>query len=263
MARARNIKPGFFKNDDLAECSAWARLCFAGLWTLADREGRLEDRPKRIKGELFAFDSIEVEPLLVELAKHGFIARYAAEGRGFIQVVAFLTHQNPHHKEPKSVIPSMQNPGLLPHATPPEPEASPQLHDIKAPDKHEALVPIPAIPSTPNRADSLFSDSGSLIPEKRLRAKPKPKGEGRFPEFWQAWPNTDRKVDRKKCLAKWQSEALDAQSDEILGHIAAMKPTRKWAEGFEPAPLRYLNGEHWLDGVQQVGQADERFAGAI
>ena len=65
--RARNIKPGFFKNEDLAECSPWARLCFAGLWTLADRDGRLEDRPKRIKAELFAFDAVDVDPLLGEL----------------------------------------------------------------------------------------------------------------------------------------------------------------------------------------------------
>ena len=49
MARARNIKPGFFKNEFLAEMPCEVRLLFIGLWTLADREGRLEDRPKRIK----------------------------------------------------------------------------------------------------------------------------------------------------------------------------------------------------------------------
>lgn len=49
MAGARNIKPGFFTNDVLAACDQLARLLFAGLWTVADRAGRLEDRPKRIK----------------------------------------------------------------------------------------------------------------------------------------------------------------------------------------------------------------------
>lgn len=85
-------------------------------------------------------------------------------------------------------------------------------------------------------------------------------GEGRFPEFWTAWPATDRRVDRKKCLAKWRSDKLDDKADEILAHVEAMKQTRKWAEGFEPAPLRYLNGEQWCDGV--VVQAQDRFAGA-
>ena len=48
MARARILKPGFFANELLAEIHPYGRLLFAGLWTLADREGRLEDRPKRI-----------------------------------------------------------------------------------------------------------------------------------------------------------------------------------------------------------------------
>ena len=53
MARARNIKPGFFRNSDLVELPMDARLLFIGLWTLADRMGRLEDRPKQIKMEIF------------------------------------------------------------------------------------------------------------------------------------------------------------------------------------------------------------------
>jgi hypothetical protein len=104
MARARNIKPGFFKNEELAECTPWARLCFAGLWTLADREGRLEDRPKRIKGELFAYDSIEVDVLLDELQEHGFILRYQVEDTRAIQILEFNKHQTPHYSEKRSVI---------------------------------------------------------------------------------------------------------------------------------------------------------------
>jgi hypothetical protein len=55
---------------------------------LADREGRMEDRPKRIKGELFPFDSIEVDPLLVELERWSFIRRYEVAGTKFIQIMA-------------------------------------------------------------------------------------------------------------------------------------------------------------------------------
>jgi hypothetical protein len=105
MARARNIKPGFFKNEELAECTPWARLCFAGLWTLADREGRLEDRPKRIKAELFAYDSVEVEPLLDELAVRSFIKRYGYAGVQYIQIPKFVKHQVPHGTERDSLIP--------------------------------------------------------------------------------------------------------------------------------------------------------------
>ena len=105
MARARNIKPGFYKNEDLAECSVWARLLFPGLWMLADREGRMEDRPKRIKGEIFPFDSVEVEPLLAELEKWKFIIRYETGGTRYIQITNFTRHQKPHSREKASEIP--------------------------------------------------------------------------------------------------------------------------------------------------------------
>lgn len=104
MPRARNIKPGFYKNEDLAECSIWARFIFPGLWQLADREGRLEDRPKRIKGELLAFDSQDVEPLLSELQAKKFILRYTNEDGSFIQILKFSEHQSPHYSEKQSVI---------------------------------------------------------------------------------------------------------------------------------------------------------------
>lgn len=106
MARSRNIKPGFFKNEQLADCSPLSRLLFAGLWCLADREGRLEDRPKRIRAEILPYDDGSVDEMLDELHNNGFINRYANDGQGFIQVVNFLKHQNPHCKEQASLIPA-------------------------------------------------------------------------------------------------------------------------------------------------------------
>lgn len=106
MARSRNIKPGFFKNEQLAECSPLSRILFAGLWCLADREGRLEDRPKRIRAELLPYDDGSVDDMLNELQTAGFIHRFSAENRRFIQVVNFGKHQNPHCKEQASSIPT-------------------------------------------------------------------------------------------------------------------------------------------------------------
>lgn len=103
--RARNIKPGLFKNEDLAECSFPARLLFPGLWLMADREGRLEDRVKRIKAELLPYDDVDIDALLNELAEGGFIERYAVDEKRYIQVVNFVKHQNPHKNETPSVIP--------------------------------------------------------------------------------------------------------------------------------------------------------------
>jgi len=104
MARARNIKPGFFRNADLVELSFEARLLFIGLWTIADREGRLEDRPKQIKMELFPADNLDCELILNSLAEIGMITRYVHDGKRYLQVVNFLKHQNPHKDERASTI---------------------------------------------------------------------------------------------------------------------------------------------------------------
>ncbi len=105
MARARNIKPGFFRNADLAELSVEARLLFIGLWTIADREGRLEDRPKQIKMEIFPADSVDVNQLLEDLAATDMILRYEVGGKRYLFITNFLKHQMPHHKEAASLIP--------------------------------------------------------------------------------------------------------------------------------------------------------------
>ncbi len=114
MARARNIKPGFFTNDALVELPFETRLLFIGLWTIADREGRLNDRPKKIKMELFPADSVDVEDMLNQLENAGFIFRYGSAEGIHIQIVNWHKHQNPHAKESASTIPAPEIPVQAP-----------------------------------------------------------------------------------------------------------------------------------------------------
>src|SRR4051812_48172493 len=104
MARSRNIKPGVFTDDRLAEMPWAGRWLLIGLPTVADREGRLEDRPKKIKVELLPFDGANVDRLLDGLAERGFIRRYQVAGRRYIEIVGFSQNQNPHIKEAPSTI---------------------------------------------------------------------------------------------------------------------------------------------------------------
>lgn len=105
MARSRNIKPGFFTNDELAECSPHARLLFAGLWTIADKEGRLDDRPKKVKALVLPFDNVDCDELLQQLHDRKFIQRYQVQDGAYIQITNWKKHQNPHCKEAPSEIP--------------------------------------------------------------------------------------------------------------------------------------------------------------
>ena len=105
MARTRNIKPGFFTNEELAEIEPLGRLLFAGLWTIADREGRIEDRPKRIKVAILPYDDCDVDALLEELHNRGFITRYKVNGGSYLEITNFAKHQHIVGTEAKSDIP--------------------------------------------------------------------------------------------------------------------------------------------------------------
>lgn len=106
MARARNIKPSFFKNELLGQADPLLGMLFISLWTLADKAGRLEDRPLRIKAETFPYrDGIDINGYLTELLALGFIDRYEVNGLKIIEVVNFVKHQTPHSTEKVSELP--------------------------------------------------------------------------------------------------------------------------------------------------------------
>ena len=144
MARARNIKPGFFTNDELVEHPFEVRLLFIGLWTIADREGRLMDRPKKIRMEIFPADNVDCDSALEKLANSGFIKRFAVNGERFIQILNWNKHQNPHVKEQASTLPT--------------------------PDMHQTCTVL--APELPEQA-GLIPDSLNLIPETREKQAPK------------------------------------------------------------------------------------------
>jgi hypothetical protein len=118
--RARLLKPGFFMNEELARLPVRARLLFAGLWCLADREGRLEDRPDRIRAAIFPYERVRVDDLLARLEKAGFVKRYQSASTCCIALPQFAKHQRPHHRESESTLPpeprqgtAQPQPGLL------------------------------------------------------------------------------------------------------------------------------------------------------
>jgi hypothetical protein len=116
---------------------------------MADREGRLEDRPKRIKKELLGYEDLDaegVDGMLSDLGGAGFIRRYEAGGEAYIQVVNFSKHQAPYHREQPSKIPPPQ---AMPGQDTDKARPRPGQDTAKA-----ALIPDSLIP------DSLIPDQG-------------------------------------------------------------------------------------------------------
>lgn len=275
MARSRNIKPGFFENEVLAECGPWARLCFAGLWTLADREGRLEDRPKRIKGELFRFDAIEVEPLLDELAAHGFLLRYRNNEGAFIQILAFAKHQSPHYSERPSSIkpPGLQESSRSSEATYDDEIPGVVLEDsrsVPGVDQEDTERTPGFTPSLRGGRNPLIPDSGFLIPDSGFLIPDEDSGSPRCVDPPTPPPDFDGENETElngkaivRLSVEWglpeswglDAEALGWQPREVIRE--AEKFRQYWTSGKGKGTRRGVKGwrQAWSNWLQKAAEA--------
>ncbi|MGY2183306.1 hypothetical protein [Pseudomonas agarici] len=241
MARSRNIKPGFFSNEHLAELDFATRLLFIGMWTEADREGRLEDRPRRLKMALFPADNVDIEKMLADLDHLGFITRYTVGSFNAIQIVNWAKHQNPHLKEAKSVIPEM-----------PAPEPCPVkvgASTIQAPGENSSFP-----------ADSLSLDSLNLIPDS-LSLSPAPVVmEDLFPKFWKLYP---RKVGKDKAEKAWAKLKVTRELFDLMATALAKQVlTPDWIKEkgqYIPHPSTWLNGKRWEDEIPDIATNVHQF----
>lgn len=218
MARIRTLKIDFFKDEALHELSYAHRFLFQGLWLLADREGRLEDRPRLIKTEIFPYDNeLEVSLMLDDLAKGSYIIRYEANGKRYIQVRNFLKHQRPNSREAASEIPPCH--GFIP----PKPScASTSLH---AQDQEEGK----------GREGKGKGTEGEILG-------------GGFEKFWDSYPKKKSKGQAKRA---WQRlKPTEQLRERILAALEQAKTSAEWAKDqgrYIPHPATWLNAEGWED----------------
>lgn len=76
----------------------------------------------------------------------------------------------------------------------------------------------------------------------------------KFERFWDVWPShSGRKTGgRPDCAKHWAENGLDKDAELIIAHVAAMKLTKKWIDGYDPRPLRYLEERWWLEGAPEA-----------
>ncbi len=96
MARIRTIKPEFWSDEKLSECSLSARLLFIGTISFADDDGRLENSPVRLRMQIFPCGTVRPKQFtewLGELTERSLIRQYAVDGKEFIDIPGFAKHQ--------------------------------------------------------------------------------------------------------------------------------------------------------------------------
>lgn len=185
MARKRTVKPGFFTNEELAELSRDVRLFFAGLWVIADREGRLENRPKRIKRDVFPYDADVTEDVVEQwldrlaTCKGKFVRLYVVDGEKYIEIKNFKKHQDIHPREAPSEIPGQPKANLgLPKANPvPEISGSDQPNPGSA-QKLNEIIPLPSCPSCTSRSLSSTHALEASDPDPDRARDPSSMGDG-------------------------------------------------------------------------------------
>jgi hypothetical protein len=107
MARIRCIKPDFWNNEKVLECSPITRLMFIGMWNFADDTGRMRYAPKTIKAQIFPLDNIQISDvvrMLDELSSSGLIQIYTVEGADYLWITGW--HHQKIDRPQKSKYPS-------------------------------------------------------------------------------------------------------------------------------------------------------------
>ncbi|MCD7812008.1 MAG: hypothetical protein LUG91_09225 [Ruminococcus sp.] len=249
MARTRNIKPAFFDNDTLGSLDPLIRLLFIGLWCIADRDGRLEDRPRRIKKTLLGYDDAtaeETSDMLQQLADNGFIIRYEVEGEKYIQVVNFCKHQNPNMKEKASEIPpppGFETGSYIEYSTGMAQAVSKEAIDIT-----------PKLEQTNADEAKISTDStGKTLLEMRFSA------------FWEAYPKKKAKVTAMKAWMRIKPTA--ELFEKIMSAVERYKHSREWLKengAYIPNPATWLNGGCWDDEIKEVtvGGTSQQYSGS-
>lgn len=222
--RARNIKPSLFRNELLAIADPLYTVVFAGLWCLADRRGRLEDRPAKIHFDINPGRAYEgTSGALIWLCDNGFIRRYEVNGTRYVQILSFEKHQNPHHKEPESVIPAMSG------ANGPCIEAKPEASD----------------PCLTHAKGENPSDSGFLIPDSGFLIAQASGGD--------CSPVTEPKEARGTPTAK-QVDTCALEFEEIRKAFPRRAGSQRWADALGAYRARKREGctfEEVMAGVRR------------
>jgi hypothetical protein len=236
MARSRNIKPGFFKNEKLASLPAMDRLLFAGLWTVADREGRFEVRLQKIKGEVFPHEQVMLESCMEQLWHKDFICFYEVGNKHYGQVNNWERHQSPHHKEVDSILPAISTEKTFI-----------DQKDIHAWLKHESCMNHTRFKES--GSSPLIPDSLNLIPD--TDASPKVDVSELFERFYLEYPKKKSRGQAEKAFAKLKP--TDVLVDEMVAALGKAKKSEDWKKEkgqFIPYPASWLTAKGWEDEIE-------------
>lgn len=248
MARGRFISNSISTSKKFSrlECNDH-RLMYLMLVPHVDADGRHDADPRILNGQVYTLLGLDIERVeagLNDMREVGLIHLYEVDGDPFLEIVGFLEHNTPHHREKKDLLPPPDQGTPLttpkPNVEPSKAEASPK----QQPSKAEACQPFP---SEEKRREVEVEEKGrehtsiSKPPAKppQTLAAPPPREShdpGLFKEIW----NTNR----------GRLPAVHALNNKRKGQIRALVKehgAQPALELFRDATRAVANDEFWIN----------------
>jgi hypothetical protein len=230
MARVRTIKPEFWTDRRVGECSPSARLLFIATLNFADDEGGLDRSAKQLKAQAFPYDNLDCEPLVQELLSAGLLVEYESGGEKYLHIKNFRKHQR-IDKPQKARIPVFEPAKTIPRTFQ---ECSETIHGSKGMEgkvregKEELDREHARLPRAPT-AKRLPEDF-SLTDSRKATAR----GEGadperefaKFTDHWRAASGANaRKHDWDAAWRNWCRKSSDMRPN---GRAPPDEPRLTW-----------------------------------
>ena len=218
MARIRTIKPDFWSDEKLVECSTNARLLFIGSWNFADDNGNLVRSSKKLKMQVFPGDHFDCETLINELIEQGLFLEYVVNGEKYLHIKGFDKHQRID---------------------------KPQKSNIPVPKFAEHSTNAPRMLSEPSGTEGKGKEGKGKEGNKKEDTPLPPsifEASVLFEEFWLAYP---RKLGRGAALPEYREALTRITHESLMQALLAYQFDPD--PNLIPAPARWLKEDRWLD----------------
>ena len=244
--RIRNIKPRFWRSDDIDALEWHDRLLFIGLWSYVDDNGVGIDKLSSIAADLFAADLVKsseetlkrISSGLERLSSSGLIQRYQSEGRNLLYVTNWKLHQK------------VTNPNTPRYSTPTSANTDPgKLEDSPSRDNQENLPTGVEVHSCSGVEIPEESRNLPAVPEDVPEAKPEkkpttPDSTNRFDEFWATYP---RREGKGAARTAYEKALKKTDAETIIDAAARYGSDPNRSKKFTKHPSTWLNQECWED----------------
>lgn len=229
-----------------------SEVFYRRLMSVVDDFGRYDAQPSLLKAKLYPqrlekVREADISRWLAICEKAGLIALYVSDSKPYLELFRLGKPRADKSKYP----PKPSLPATLSHVSTSENICAQMNTPVYGCAQVNTVVPYSYSYSysDSHTADQPVEDENP--PEKII---------DNFSRFWNAYPKTDRKVDRAKCEKHWQAHNLDSQVATIAAGLRAWKQSETWTKDggkYICGPHVWLNGRRWETEITVVPRVNE------